>query len=414
MKRFLLVAVIIFLTLICFAEIEKTDYQITELSPNLYKLSIDGGGYDVKVLAFTGEDGLLLVETGLKEKAENLKKTLKTIYDQEPVYIINSHEHTEHTGGNYIFSQNAIIIGHENLRKTLTSGVNLFSEIPPELIPELTFSQPITLHFNNEEIKLIPVIGSHTNNDILVWFSKAKVAYVGAISNGKHFPSVDETGSTLKYKDNVQKLLDLLPDEVQIIPGHGADGTMADLHTFHKMLINTESMVRRAMAAGKDLETMQKEDLLKGYESYESYTDKALWINYLQEAIAGLPEQKEKIYETLYWTMKAKGVEAALDQYHELKQNEPDRFDFAELDLFMIGYKLSDAGKHRASIRFFEQHAVEYPKSEYIWLSNYNIGSSYEELQDVENARKNYEKSLENNPDNPYAKKALEEISSKE
>jgi len=414
MKQFIFVTLIVFLTLSCFAESEEAGYQVSELAPNLYKLAIDGGGYDVKVLAFTGEDGLLLVETGLKEKAENLKKTLQTISEHEPVYIINSHDHMEHIGGNYIFGKEAIIVGHDNLRETLNSGANLFSEIPPELIPELTFSEPTTIYFNNEEIKLIPVIGSHTNNDIIVWFTKAKVAYVGAISNGKHFPSVDESGSTLKYKANVQKLLDLLPDDVKIIPGHGADGNMNDLHSFHKMLIDTEAIVRKKMNAGKTLKQMQDEDILKGYESYESYTNKALWINYLQEAIIGLPEPKEKIYTALYYEMKSNGTEAAIGRYHELKTNEPDRFDFSELDLFMIGYKLAEANKHLDSILFFVEHIKEYPKNEYIWLSYYNIGLSFQELEDYNKARINFEQSLEANPDNSYAKKALGELSLKE
>ncbi len=402
------------LAIMCFAEEEKTGYAVTELATNLYKLTIDGGGYDVKVLAFIGNDGMLLVETGKKENAEDLKEVLQTLQPSEPVYIINSHEHTEHTGGNYIFDKKAIIIGHENLRTILTTGINLFSEYPEELLPEITFSEPMTLYFNDEEIRLIPVIDSHTNNDIMVWFTKSKVAYVGAVSNGNHFPSIDETGDVMKYKENVQKLLNILPEDTKIIPGHGADGSMEDLRTFHQMLIDTEALVRKGLDDGKNLKTMQDEDLLKGYESFESYTDKSIWIQYLEEAFHEKPEPKELIYEELYIAMKSNGLDSAIEKYYELKEKQFDKYRFEEFDLFMIAYKLFEAGKYNASIRFFKMNIKEFPESDYIWLSYYNIGDAYEMLNDTENAIKSYEKSLEISPDNAYAKNALEKLLEKE
>ena len=410
----ILIIILVLLVALCFAEEEKAGYKVTELAENLHKLTIDGGGYDVKVLAFTGDDGLLLVETGKKENAENLKAVLQTLQQGEPVYIINSHEHTEHTGGNYIFDKKAIIIGHENLRATLTTGVNLFSEYPEELIPEMTFSEPMTLYFNDEEIKLIPVIGSHTNNDIMIWFTKSKVAYVGAVSNGNHFPSIDETGDVMKYKENVQKLLEILPEDTKVIPGHGADGSMEDLRTFHQMLVDTEALVKKGLDDGKDLKTMQDEDLLKGYESFESYTNKSIWIQYLEEASHEKPEPKELIFEELYHAMKTGGVDHALKKYFDLKENQLDKYQFEEFDLFMIAYKLFEAGKLPESIRFFEMNIKEFPESDYIWLSYYNIGSNYEDLNDIKNARKYYEKSLEYSPDNSFATKALKELEEKE
>ncbi|NQV18826.1 MAG: MBL fold metallo-hydrolase [Armatimonadetes bacterium] len=410
----ILVFILVLLAAICFAEEKPVGYQVTELAKNLYKLTVDGGGYDVKVLAFVGDDGMLLVETGTKDYAENLKEVLHTLYPDEPAYIINSHQHVEHIGGNYIFDEKVIFIGYENLRTTLTSGANLFSEYPDELLPEMTFSEPITLYFNNEVINLIPVIDSHTDNDVIVWFTKSKVAYVGAVSNGNHFPSVDETGDVMKYKDNVQQLLDILPEDTQIIPGHGADGSMEDLRAFLNMLIDTEALVKQGLDDGKDLETMQEEDLLKGYESFESYTNKSLWIQYLQEAFQVKTELKEPIFEKLYLAMKAGGIDAAIEKYYELKEHQSDKYRFQEYDLFRIGYKLYDAEKYQESIDIFEMNIKEFPENNYNWLSYYNIGSAYEELKDVENAKMSYEKSLELKPVNSYAKKALEELVEKE
>jgi len=413
MKKNLILG-LLFVAILCFAQDEDTGYQISKITENLYKLTVDGGGYDVKVLAFVGDDGLLLVETGVKAFAEDLKEKLQTLHLEEPVYIINSHDHTEHIGGNYIFDKKSIIVGHENLRKILTSGANLFSEYPADLLPEITLSQPTSIYFNDEEIKLIPVIDSHTNNDIMIWFTKSKVAYVGAVSNGLHFPSVDETGDVMKYKVNVKKLLDMLPEETRIIPGHGADGTMEDLRTFHKMLVDTESLVKKGLEDGKDVETMQNEDLFKGYESFESYTNKSLWIQYLAEAMQEQPEQKEPIFEELYLAMTAGGIEAAIDKYNYLKEHHPEEYRFNEFDLYSIALRLNNANKPHESIRFYELQINEFPENKYLWYFNYNIGSIYEELSDLNNARKFYEKALEIDPENQDIKNALEKLAEKE
>ena len=408
------ILILVLLVSVCFAEEVKTGYEITELADNLYKLTVDGGGYDVKVLAFIGDDGLLLVETGVKTFAEDLKVKLKILHPEEPVYIINSHEHVEHTGGNYIFDEKAIIIGHENLRKTLTSGANLFSELPSELLPEITISQPTSIYFNNEEIRLIPVIDSHTDNDIMVWFTKSKVAYVGAVSNGLHFPSIDETGDVMKYKVNVQKLLDMLPEDTKIIPGHGVDGTMEDLRTFHKMLVDTEALVKNGLDEGKDIETMQNEDLFKGYESFESYTNKSIWIQYLAEAFQEQPEQKEPIFEELYLAMKAGGIDAAIDMYYQLKNQQSEQYKVDEFDLYRIANKLNDTDKLLESIRFYQLQIKEFPENQYLWYFYFSIGLIYETLEDLELAKVNYEKALKIDPENSDVKNALEKLEKKE
>jgi len=410
----LLVFILVLLAAICFAQKEENGYQITELAENLYKLTADGGGYDVKVLAFVGDDGLLLVETGVKTYAEDLKDKLLTLHPDEPVFIINSHEHTEHIGGNYIFDEKAVIIGHENLRRALTSGANLFSEYPSKLLPEITLSHPTSIYFNDEEIRLIPVIDSHTDNDIMVWFTKSKVAYVGAVSNGLHFPSIDETGDVMKYKVNVKKLLDMLPEDTKIIPGHGADGSMEDLRTFHKMLIDTEVLVKKGLDDGKDLKTMQDEDLLKGYESYESYTNKSLWIQYLEEAFQEQPEQNEPIFEELYLAMKAGGVDAAIKKFYELKEHQADKYRFEEFDLYSIAYRLNDADKQNEAIRFYELQIKEFPDNQYLWYFYFSIGSIYESLENLEQAKENYIKALEIDPENTDVKNALEKLEEKE
>jgi len=295
---------------------DKPVFQVTTLADNIYELSTDGGGYTVKVIASVGDDGILLVDTGQKETSTDLLATLQKLGSGHPRIIINTHSHIEHTGGNISIGKGPVVIGHKNLRARLRSGSFLFDEFPDESIPHVTFTDSLTLHFNGEDIKLIAFLGAHDNSDIIAWLTKSKVVCVGALSNGLHFPSVDrETGNVLKYADTVQRVIDILPEDVKIVPGHGEDCAMADYRMFHAMLAETADIVRTELAKGKDLATLQSEDVLRDWTSSEcSYVDKNRWIKYLADGFqreGSTSQVKQPIYEPIYYAMKHGGPDAA-------------------------------------------------------------------------------------------------------
>jgi glyoxylase-like metal-dependent hydrolase (beta-lactamase superfamily II) len=394
---------------------EQSVFEVTQLTESIYKLTADGGGYAVKVLASVGEDGLLLVETGQKETAEDLEKAIENFGKGLPKIIISSHEHVEHIGGNIILGKSAVIIGHKNLRPRLMSGSYLFDEFPDDILPDIMFTDSMTIHFNGEEIKLIAFPGSHSDNDIIIWFTRSRVVFVGALSNGSHFPSVDEaSGNVLLYPEIVRQVIDLLPDDVTIIPGHGEDGNMEAYRIFYDMLVGTRDVVRSEMDKGKDLATLQEEDVLSQWTSFEgSYVDKNQWIKYLFDAFdrkkSGAIARKS-IYEPMYYTLKEKDVEAAIDQYFELKKNNADEYEFLEEELVFIAYKLFKNDRISEAVRFFELGTKEYPEGSYRELSFYYIGKGYFELGNRAAAIENLNEALRINPENTRAAELLKEI----
>jgi len=399
----------------CAASEEEPVWKVTQIRDHIYELTTDGGGYAVKVIASVGDDGLLIVDAGQKRTAEDLKTALQTLGYGLPAIIINTHSHIEHTAGNMVFGKAPVIIGHENLRTRLTSGGFLFDEFPEEALPEITFADSLNLFFNGELVRLVAFPGAHDDSDIIVWFTGSKIVCVGALVNGRHFPSVDEkTGDVLKYPEITGRVISLLPEDVTIVPGHGEDCTLADARVFHDMLVKTTEIVRVGLAQGKDAATLQKEDVLADWADFEiSYVDRATWIEYLATGLAGEGsprDTRETLHEPMYYAIKQQGVDAAIKQYHELKASRRDDYKFDEDTLVGIAYKLYTNDKYPEAVKFFELCAGEYPAGKYTALCFNFTGNAYSKMNNRELAIKSYRRALEIAPGDEYATKKLEEL----
>jgi cyclase len=365
-------------------------------------------------VASIGEDGILLVDTGEKETSEKLKSVLDTFGKGTPKIIINTHAHVDHTGGNAIFGKAPIIIAHEILRTRLKSGSYLFDEFPEEALPDITFTDSLSLYFNGEEIKVMAFPGSHDDNDVIVWLKKSGLVHLGDIMNGLHFPSIEEvTGNVLKFGEVVQKIEQILPDDVIIISGHGEDCTKKDLETYREVLEKTIEVVRKEVESGKDFETLRKERVLQKWESFgEGYVSTELWLAMLVEAFQDLPPKKT-LYEPIYNALKEHGLDAAIKKYYDLKENHYDEYRFHENDLAFMADKLARHERIPEAIRFFELCAEEYPDGIYAWFYYYSLGKLYNKLGNNELAIRNYEKSIELNAENPRAVEKLEKLKKK-
>ncbi len=394
---------------------EKPVYETVRLAGGLYELRADGGGYTVKVIASAGKDGILLVDAGQRTSAGALLETLKALGKGAPRIVINTHSHIEHTGGNFLAGKGAFIIGQENVRKRLQGGSFLWEEFTDDALPRITFRDAMTLHFNGDEIRLIAFPGAHDSSDTVVWFTKAKVACVGGLSNGHHFPSVDSVGGdALKYAETVQRVLDTLPEDVKIVPGHGEDGSMADYRVFQAMLARTTDLVRREVAKGKDLETLRKEDVLREWQSFEgSYVDRNGWLKYLVDAVnrkeppgAG----RQRPFEPLYRVYKEKGSEGAVAAYRDLKGRHGGEYLFDDLGLIGIPDRLLEAGKPADALPFAELFLTEYPDSQLVWYCHQILGMAHAGLGHREPAVRNLKRSLELHPDNPEVAAKLREL----
>lgn len=194
---------------------EESPIRINHLTDNLLLLSTDQGTYTTNSLALIGSDGVLLVDTQSVEYAEELKGVVQGFGKGAPKIIINTHRHVEHVGGNAIFGPEPLVIAHDRVRQKLRQGAYLFEEFPDSTLPDITFSQEMTLYFNGEEIRLFNIAGSHDDNEIAVHFTNAKVVHLSSIVNGFNFPSLDSDGDVLMFESCVERAMKRLPKDVR-------------------------------------------------------------------------------------------------------------------------------------------------------------------------------------------------------
>ena len=411
MSRSLATALVLLVGAVPLSGQVTSQIEVVKLADHIYKLSYDGGGYTVKVIASIGDDGLLLVDTGQPDRAEDIKTMLATLRKEAPQIIISTHVHEEHLGGNHLWGKEPVIIGHRTLRSAMCSGMYLFNEFPEEALPDLLITDTITIHFNGEDIVIFPVPPAHTDHDLVVWFTGSRIACVGAICNGHDFPSVDRsTGHVMNYASVARSVLNFLPQDALIVPGHGADCSMAEFGLFCDMLAKTAQVVERHAAEGMDTEAMKAAHILADWTSYGgSYTSVDAWIETLARGISG-QQLKQRVWEPMYFAIRERGADAAVEYYFELKSTRADDFSFLDTDLALIAYKLYMTGRKNESVPFFERYLVEHPDGQYNEFSSECLGRTYESLGNREAALKSFRRAVELNPGNKEAAAKVAEL----
>lgn len=253
-------------------DFSKVEVTAVPVAGNIYMLQGAGGNIGVSV----GKDGLLIVDDQFAPLADKIKAALKGLGDGKLHFVLNTHWHGDHTGGNEIFGREAPVIAHDNVRKRMAAGQMLRGDkvdpAPPGALPVVTFGESLSIHFNGEEIKAIHFPKGHTDGDTIVFFTGANVVHMGDEFFAGRFPFVDlESGGTVQgLTENVGKVLAEIPANAKIIPGHGPLSTVEDLKNYHRMLVETTDFVRKAIAAGKTLEQIQAAGLPEAWKGYGS------------------------------------------------------------------------------------------------------------------------------------------------
>jgi cyclase len=394
----------------------KPSYEARAIAPTIFELvTHENSGLISKVVASVGEDGLLIVDSGTKARADALLEALGKLHKGPPRYVIDTHSHAEHLGGQEAFGKGPVIIGHANLRDRYTNGLYVFNGKPVDALPQVTFTDRMSLHFNGEEIALIAMPGAHDDSDIIVWFTKSKVVCTEALCNCHHFPSVDaETGDVTRYPEVTSKLIGMLPDDVVLVPGHADDCNMEELRRFHEMLVRTKEIVREELAKGKTPEQLRKEDVLASFASYESYMTRSRWLDTL---VAGLtvkrPERGGRAmpYGLLYKAYKEKGAEGTIALYEELKANKTDAYFITEDTLLWAGRRVIMLGQYADGIRMLEQYMKEYPGGANMVYCHLGLASAHEKLGQKEQALVNYKLALARLPDEASILAKVKELS---
>ncbi len=251
---------------------DNVEIKATHVRGNIYMLNGTGGNIGVSV----GSDGVLIVDDKFAPLADKIRAALKEVGGGELKFILNTHWHGDHTGGNQVFGPEAPIIAHTNVRKRLATDQEIFGRTvpaaPKEAWPVITFDYAVSVHFNGEEIKAIHFPHGHTDGDTVMFFTGSNVVHMGDDFFSGRFPFVDlgSGGDVEGLTKNVAAVIKKLPADVKIIPGHGPVSTLDDLKTYHRMLIETTNIVREAMGAGKSLEDIKAEGLPEEWSSWGS------------------------------------------------------------------------------------------------------------------------------------------------
>ncbi|HTG87644.1 MAG TPA: MBL fold metallo-hydrolase [Pyrinomonadaceae bacterium] len=250
----------------------KVEIKATKVAGNVYMLQGAGGNIGVSV----GPDGILIVDDQFAPLAEKIRAALKGIDQGKLRFILNTHWHGDHTGGNVEFGPEAPIIAHDNVRKRLSSEqhIDFFKSTvpaaPKEALPVITFNQSLSVHFNGEEIRVIHYPNGHTDGDSVIFFTNSNVIHMGDDFFNGMFPfvDVDNGGNVVGLAKNVGEIIAKIPAGAKLIPGHGPLATVDDLKAFHGMLLGTIDVVRQKVAAGKTLDQIKSEGLPDEWKSW--------------------------------------------------------------------------------------------------------------------------------------------------
>ncbi len=263
------------------APAQDVEIKITQVAGNIYMLEGSGGNIGVSV----GKDGILIVDDQFARLAPKIRAALKEIGGGDLEFLLNTHWHGDHVGGNEIFGKEATIIAHQNVRKRMAVGLETpertIKPSPEGALPIITFDASLSIHFNGEEIKAIHWPRSHTDGDCAVYFTKSNVVHMGDIFFSGMFPFVDlaSGGDVDGLIRTVETALDELPKDVKIVVGHGPLSTYEDLKTYYDMLLETTATVRARMKDGKSLEQIKAAGLGARWESWSwSFIPTERWI----------------------------------------------------------------------------------------------------------------------------------------
>jgi cyclase len=390
---------------------ERDDFTVTKLTDHIYKLGYDVG-YVVNLVASVGEDGILLVDTGEKERAEALRRAVRTLGAEAPRFIINTHAHVDHTGGNAAFGSGPVIVAQERVRARLRSGSYLFDEFPDEALPDVSFADSLRLWFNGEEIRVLAFPGAHDDNDAIVWFTGSKVVAAGDLVYANGFPSVEEvTGNVLGYLEVLPRIRDALPPDVTIVCGHSEDGDRATVEEFRRAVSETAAIVEREWKRGRSADDMRRAQVLRDWTGFaRGYVSIDEWIGELVDAYSAGDAPAKTLYEPMYYSLRDRGVPAALATYDDLKKNHRGEYRFVESDLAFMADKLARNGRLPEAVALWGLFDREYPESGIGWYGDYSLGKLYETAGDRERAVASFRRALERSPGNPRVLEHLKRL----
>ena len=292
MKKLNSLYILIFL-LLSFIKVtaQKDEVVITidTLSNDIYMLTGQGGNIGI----YVGEEKVFMIDDQFERLSPKIRTAIASLTSKPIAFLFNTHMHGDHTGGNVNFNgDETILIAHNNVRNSLSVKLANNPELGVEILPEITFSDAITLYDADETILAFHVHNAHTDGDAMIYFTKNNVLHMGDTYFSGRYPYIDlkSGGSVDGYISAHKKALLLINDDTIIIPGHGRPSTKKELSAYTTMLETIKTIILNAIKDGKTLEEVQSnKQLTSAYDA----THGGGFIN------------PEKIRATFYNSLKA-------------------------------------------------------------------------------------------------------------
>jgi cyclase len=258
-------------------DMSKVQIKATHVAGSVWMLQGAGGNIAVSV----GDDGIVMVDDEFAPLVPKIKAALAKI-SQKPVrFLINTHWHFDHVGGNAAMADTAAILAHENVRKRMQAGAKMMdmtiAPAKPRALPLVTYQHDVSIWLNGEPVRALHVTPGHTDGDTIVFFTRSDVVHMGDdfVTYGFPFVDLDSGGSVRGMIAALDEVLPQIPPDAKIIPGHGPLSTVADVKKFRGTLDEIVALVARGLESGKTVEQMQKEKLLAPYASWNGEFVKA-------------------------------------------------------------------------------------------------------------------------------------------
>jgi len=259
-------------------DFSKVEIKVSKVSGNIYMLQGAGGN----IAASVGEDGIVIVDDQFAPLADKIQSALKGIgVTDKPVrFVINTHYHGDHTGGNVPFANSgSTVIAQDNVRKRLASGGtagnggSIKMEAKPAdkaALPIITFEHDVTVHLNGEDIRALQFPAGHTDGDAANFLPKNNVVHMGDDFVRYGFPFIDVAsgGSVQGMAAAMEKVANELPKDVKVIPGHGDLSTLDDVRAFVQMLKETTAAAQKAINEHKTVDQMKQEKILEPWKKW--------------------------------------------------------------------------------------------------------------------------------------------------
>jgi len=227
---------------------DNVSIETTKLSDQVYMLVGAGGNLGLSV----GDDGVFVIDDQYAPLSPKIVSAIKTLTDKDLKFLVNTHHHGDHTGGNANMANlGATIIAHDNVRQHLETENN--DNNPKETLPVITYNDKLSLYINGEKISVFHVNHAHTDGDSMLYFNEGNVLHTGDVYFNGMYPFIDlNSGGTVDgYIEAVKQAIDAINDDTKIIPGHGKLSNKAEYQVFLDMLETLKSNVVAEIKKGK-------------------------------------------------------------------------------------------------------------------------------------------------------------------